>query len=202
MNLPTEIYNNAIKNFEFIHDYGIKYIFNLHNFNNDLKPKCSDEVAFSILKNIYIDFIEFFTNKELEFQADDKFILSFLSNLECQIVLPGKPIIQRGEQLEYLYLIAKGSVFVYSHKDGNLIATLPTHWHFGDYQLFLDTRSNVSYCASPDEKVFLYVLNKDIFLNLWREFENHLEFFMKRALETRKLFKRLIIRSYTQYVSN
>lgn len=169
---------------------------------NNWSQVFEERFLFKNLINIYLEFIHLFSNNDLDFKSDDKFILTFLSNLEWQIVLPNKPIIQRGEQLDYLYLIAKGNVHVYSHKRGNLIAVLPKNWFFGDYQLFLDTRSNVSFYSPPNEKVFLYILQKDIFLELWREYEDHLEFYMKRALETRKLFKRLIIKSYIQTVTN
>ena len=192
--LPSEIYKNSIENLELIHDYGIKYVIGLFGFSEQLNPRLRNQIVYENLKNIYLEFLDFFSNHEINFQSDDKFILSFLSNLECQVFLPNKRIIERGEQLEYIYLIAKGSVQVLSHGHKNWLAILPQYWYFGDYQIFLDARSNVSFYASPIEKAFLYVLSKNIFLDLCREYEDHLNFYMKRALETRKLFKRLIIK--------
>ena len=200
--LPQEIYNSSLENLDLIHDYGVKFVMNLFGFYEQLNPRLRNKFAYANLKNIYIKFIDFFVNKDLHFQSDDKFILRFLSNLEWQVFLPNKTIIERGEQLDWIYLIAKGSVHVYSHRQGNLLTVLPKGCFFGDYQIFLDAGSNVSYYASPEEKVFVYTLHKSIFLEIWREYENHLDFYMKRALETRKLFKRLIIKNNAFYVSS
>ena len=134
--LPQEIYITTLDNLELIHDYGIKYVVELFGFSGQLNPRLRNQFLYENLKNIYIEFFDFFSNKDINFQSDDRFILNFLSNLEWQVYLPNKPIIERGEQLEYIYLIAKGSVEVYSHKQGNLLTVLPQYWYFGDYQIF------------------------------------------------------------------
>jgi signal-transduction protein with cAMP-binding, CBS, and nucleotidyltransferase domain len=78
----------------------------------------------------------------------------------------GSVIINRGEKSEYLYLIEKGEVIVAEHKFGAPLAYLPKYAIFGDYQLFLDTYSNVNFNASLNEKVYCYTLHKSIFLSL------------------------------------
>ena len=83
-----------------------------------------------------------------------------------------------------------------NHKDGDVIARLPRYSYFGDYQIFLDARSNVSYQACVDEDVVCYIIHKDKFLHLLQLHNNHTEFFMKRALTTRRMFKRLVIETY------
>lgn len=80
--LPPEIYTNSIKNVEFTYNYGISYIFRLNGLNEHLKPRLRNQLSYKNLKNIYIKFIDLFANNELGFKSDDKFILSFLSNLE------------------------------------------------------------------------------------------------------------------------
>jgi signal-transduction protein with cAMP-binding, CBS, and nucleotidyltransferase domain len=95
-----------------------------------------------------------------------------------------------------LYFIANGSVLVLNHKDGDVIARLPRYSYFGDYQIFLDARSNVSYQACIDEDVVCYIIQKDKFLGLLELHDKHIGFFMKRALATRRMFKRLVLKSH------
>lgn len=80
--LPLEIYSNTLENLEMIHDYGIKYVTNLFGFYEQMNPRLRNQFAYQNLKNIYLEFTDFFSNREVEFESDDKFILSFLSNLE------------------------------------------------------------------------------------------------------------------------
>jgi signal-transduction protein with cAMP-binding, CBS, and nucleotidyltransferase domain len=95
-----------------------------------------------------------------------------------------------------LYFIAKGNVLVLNHKDGDVIARLPRYSYFGDYQIFLDARSNVSYQACVDQEVVCYIIHKDKFLHALQMHDKHTGFFMKRALATRRMFKRLVIKSH------
>jgi signal-transduction protein with cAMP-binding, CBS, and nucleotidyltransferase domain len=119
-----------------------------------------------------------------------------MSEFESQLFLPGKVLLERGEQCEYLYFIAKGSVLVVNHTDGDAVARLPRFSFFGDYQIFLDSRSNVSYQACVDEDVVCYIVHKDKFLHLLELHDKHTGFFMKRAITTRRMFKRLVIESH------
>lgn len=67
---------------------------------------------------------------------------------------PGSVIINRGEKNEYLYLIEQGEVIIAEHKFGAPLAYLPQYAMFGDYQLFLDTYSNVNFNASLNRNVY------------------------------------------------
>jgi signal-transduction protein with cAMP-binding, CBS, and nucleotidyltransferase domain len=84
---------------------------------------------------------------------------------------------------------------VLNHKDGDVIAKLPRYSFFGDYQIFLDARSNVSYKACADQDIVCYTIHKDKFLHALQLHDKHTPFFMKRALATRRMFKRLVIKS-------
>lgn len=99
----------------------------------------------------------------------------------------------RGEVIDNLYLIESGQVEVYDRNNGEQLAVLPTHGYFGDYQILLDTRSNVSFKSHTKSKVICYTINKDKFIRLLNAHPSHTQFFMERAMCTRRLFKRLVI---------
>lgn len=65
-----------------------------------------------------------------------------------------------------LMFIEKGQVIVKDSYEGEVIAILPSHCFFGDYQIFLDTNSNVCFKASPQGKVICYTIDKERFLEL------------------------------------
>ena len=153
------------------------------------------------MKTHYLNFIDFFVCEEVNFQADDRFIMKFLVSLDCQIFIQGNTIIDRGEITDCIYLIQKGTVDVFNHKNGEIIAELPKFSYFGDYQALLDTWSNVSFVAGPNERVIWYTLQKDRFINLLSQFPGHLQFYMERALSTRRLYK-LLIHKIHQELSN
>lgn len=44
--LPNEIYTNSTDNVKLIYNYGIRYIFNLNNFYEQLKPSLRREISF------------------------------------------------------------------------------------------------------------------------------------------------------------
>ena len=120
------------------------------------------------------------------------FIKEFLMSLNCQTFLPNSKIISRGENFENLYLIESGSVIVSDRNNGSDIAILKRYSYFGDYQIFLDVRSNVWYKSHKSSKVVWYILNKNKFIDLWNDYPGHIQFFMERSLCTRRLYKRLI----------
>jgi len=199
--LPYEIFKESLNNVSATYKYGVKYVFNMFDFAEQLKPQDRKQLTFYNLKRLYIDFQDFFYDEDVKFQANDRFISRVLTNFECSNFLFGKTILERGEQCENLYFIGSGKVLVKNHKDGEVIAILQRYSVFGDYQIFLDTRSNLSFVCPDDEEVTCYTLPKDKFLDLCHRNQNHVEFFMKRALITRRLFKRLVIRSHDQEVN-
>ena len=50
---------------------------------------------------------------------------------------------------------------------------LPDHSFFGDYQVILDTRSNISYYAGDNGETVLFALEKELFLKLIQESCGH-----------------------------
>jgi hypothetical protein len=143
--LPHELFSESLFNVGTNYEYNIKFVFSLFTFFDELPPKIKKILVVYHLKEFYVHFKHFFWNKDLGFQADDRFITDFFINTDLHVYLPGKTIIERGEQLDHVYLIAVGDVHVLNHKEGDVISILPTYCSFGDYQIFLDARSNVSY---------------------------------------------------------
>jgi hypothetical protein len=196
VDIPLEVYVDSIKTIGATYKYNVKYLFSMFGFFEHMKPITRKRLVLITLQDIYVQFKDFFWNEHLEFQAKDRFIIQFITEFESKIFLPGKVLLERGEQCEHLYFIAKGSVLVMNHKDGDVIARLPRFSFFGDYQIFLDARSNVSYQACIDEDVVCYIIHKDKFFHLLQLHNNHIEFFMKRAITTRRMFKRLVLKSH------
>lgn len=187
--LPHEIYKEALESIETTYKYQISRVFNEGNFINELKPNLKNQLIWNSLYKHYLNFRHFFYDKARGFTSNDKFITKFMISLECNSFCPGSTIIERGSEVEYLYLIASGKVVVSDHHIGEPIAVWPTFWYFGDYQIFLQTCSNVSFRASYFGTVFCYMLPKDRFLDLWNMYPDHLSFFTARALETRRFYK-------------
>ena len=69
--------------------------------------------------------------------------MKFLISLECQNFLPGNEIIGRGDIVESLFLIEKGTVDILDQKNGEYLAQLNKSNFFGDYQILLNIKSNV-----------------------------------------------------------
>ena len=81
-------------------------------------------------------------------------------------------IISKGDTLNYIYFIEKGSVFISNYNNEEPMIYLPQYSFFGDYQVILDIQSNVTYHWGNSETV-LFGLRKDLFLNLIQESCGH-----------------------------
>lgn len=125
--LPHELFSSSLFNVGTNYEYNVRFVFYLFSFFEELPPKLKKILVVYHLKEFYIHFKNFFWNKDLGFQADDKFITNFLINTDLHVYLPGKTIIERGEQLDHVYLIAVGEVHVLNHKQGDVISILPTY---------------------------------------------------------------------------
>ena len=143
--LPNEILNKAIEHLEDSYQYDIYYLLNIDNFIDQLKPSQKSDILINLLKNRYLDFYNFFNCDEVGFKSHNMFVKEFLTSLSWQTFLPNSPIISRGENLENLYLIESGKVIVSDRENGSEIAVLKKYSFFGDYQIFLDARSNDSF---------------------------------------------------------
>ena len=185
--------NKASDNLDESYHYDINYILNIDSFLDQLKPSQKKEVIFAALKTHYMNFYQFFNWDEVGFKSKDMFVKDFLLSLNCQTFLSDSPIISREEICEHLYLIESGKVIVSDRNKGTDIVVLKEHWFFGDYQIFLDARSNVSYRSHKSSKVIWYTIEKSRFIDLCNEYQGHTQFFMERSLCTRRLYKRLMI---------
>lgn len=100
---------------------------------------------------------------------------------------------QKGDHLDYIYFIEKGSVIISDYFDEKPMVKLPQYSFFGDYQVILDTRSNVTYYAGNSETV-LFGLEKQLFLNMIQEPCGHYDHpILKDANEHLPAFQRVII---------
>ena len=163
MDLPNEVISKALENIEMTYKYQIKDVLMNCEFFTDLKPSLINNLVVSLVSKHYLNFRDFFYNKYPNFKSCDGFISRFMVNLEWKIFLPGMNIINRGEQMDSLYLIEEGIVAVTEHKYGYPLAFLPRFSFFGDYQVLLNIWSNVSFTASLNKKVIWFWLDKDIF---------------------------------------
>jgi len=105
--MPIEIFEEAHGNLDATYKFRVSEVFKENNFITHLKPALSKRLLLDVLKNYYVHFKEFFWDEAVDFQANDKFIMKFLTSMECQIFLPNSPIIQRGEQIDCIYLIGE-----------------------------------------------------------------------------------------------
>jgi signal-transduction protein with cAMP-binding, CBS, and nucleotidyltransferase domain len=106
--------------------------------------------------------------------------------------MAGDRIVGRGEIFDELFLIQSGEVFVHPSSADSPIAKLSEGAYFGDYQIFLDTRSNVAFVAHSKSILTCHFIEKKRFLELCNRYKGHTQFFMERATSTRRLYKRLI----------
>jgi hypothetical protein len=158
MDIPFEIFSKVAENLEITYNYRISTVFNEYDFLYELKPKLVKQLVFEVLKKYYIQFKEFFWCEQVGFQADDKFIMKMLVGMEWQVFLSQQVILGRGETADCVFLIEEGEVEVMDHLSGDVLAVLSQSNFFGDYQILLDTRSNVCFRASPDSKVICFTL--------------------------------------------
>lgn len=82
------------------------------------------------------------------------------------IFLPGKKIINKGEYMDYIYFIEKGTVIIKDYFGDKKMIELTEGDYFGDYQVLLETRSNISYETPENEEVILFALYKSKFLEV------------------------------------
>jgi CRP-like cAMP-binding protein len=61
-----------------------------------------------------MNFIHFFVDEKIGFQADDGFVMGLLSKMTCIVFQKGEKIVGRQEKIDKLYFIIKGQVTVKS----------------------------------------------------------------------------------------
>ena len=164
--LPPEIFVDCLRYLDMLYSYEVKYIFDSQEFYDQLMPKVKTKLVFECLKNYYIKFHSFFHDPILKFQAPDKFINDCLIAIEPKVFVAGQTIISRKELMDYIYFIEKGKVVITDQFDTKTIIELSQGDYFGDYQIILETRSNIKYSAHPDNEVVLFALHKDNFLEV------------------------------------
>ena len=191
LTLPHEIYKRALSNLDMTYNYSYNYVFYSNEFYSQIKPRLKSELLVSTLSQQYIKFINFFACPDLNFQSSERFIMQVLANLECVSFLPDGNIINRGEQVDYIYFVEKGSIQVSKVDNGLPYATMPRYSFVGDYQVLLGICSNATFKAHSHDYVVCYILAKPALLQLLNKYPRHHEFMLDRAISTRKLFKRL-----------
>ena len=189
--LPHEILERALSNLDMTYNYSYNYVFYSNEFYSQIKPRLKSELLVSTLSQQYIKFIDFFTWQDLNFQSSERFIMQVLVNLECVSFLPEGSIINRGEQVDYIYFIEKGTVTVSKMDDGLPYAVMPRYSFIGDYQVLLGICSNATFKAHSSDYAVWYILARPVLMQLLNKYPRHHEFLLDRAISTRKLFKRL-----------
>lgn len=164
--LPPEVYRDSEKFLDVIYNYEVRYIFQSQDFNDQLIPSVRRNLAYQCLKNYYIKFKYFFYEPRLGFQAPEKFINDCLINIEPRVFMPGHRIFSRNEYMDHIYFIEKGSVIVKDYFDHKQIIRLEEGDFFGDYQILLEIRSNISYDVSEDEELVVFALKKEKFFEV------------------------------------
>ena len=86
------------------------------------------------------------------------------------------------------------------HNNGDVIINLPQYSVFGEYQILLNSRSNVCFNTCPDEKVVCFTVPKDIFIKMLSRFKGHTEFYTERALAQRRAYKRMISKLHEEMI--
>jgi len=143
------------------------------------------------LKEYYIKFKHFFKEQKCNFQASDRFIMKILSGLECRCFKPGEQIIKRGDKLQYLYFIFKGSALIMDEKEEKPLIVLPKYSWFGDYQIFMGSKSNVGVISSNDADTVCLCLDASKFLDHCKEHRGHYSFYLERSLARRRYWRRV-----------
>ena len=189
--LPHEIYMKALEKIEYTYKYMIKRIITKNEYINEMNPPLFNNLIYTMFEEKYMNYRDFFYNKKLKIEWEDLFITKFFASLTCKSYSAGMPIVNRGEIVEHLYLIEQGAVVVAAHTSGAVLAYIPQHGFFGDYQILLNTCSNTSFIASLDDQVVCLTIHKNDFLDLCRTYPSSRQFFIERALASRKLYKRL-----------
>jgi signal-transduction protein with cAMP-binding, CBS, and nucleotidyltransferase domain len=164
------VINDTIKYLDIMYKYQLQYIFDSEDFYEQMKPSMRKILSFECLKNYYIRYKEFFHNPELQFQAPDKFIMKCLFAFEYKIFPPGVEIISRGERTNDVYFVGKGTVLIRDYFDEKPIMEVPQYSFFGDYQVLLDVRSNLTFYAGEEGDVVLFALGSDKFMKLLDEY--------------------------------
>jgi hypothetical protein len=98
INIPLEVYVNSIKAIGSTYKYNVKQLFSMFGLFEHMKPITRKRLVLITLKNIYVQFKDFFWNEHLGFQASNRFIIQFVTEFESQLFLRGKVLLQRGEE--------------------------------------------------------------------------------------------------------
>lgn len=68
--------------------------------------------------------------------------------------------------MDYVFLIEKGNVIVKDYFNEKPLFALKPGDFFGDYQVLLETRSNLTFEAAKNDEVILFGINKKLFLEV------------------------------------
>ena len=198
LELPNEVYDEGLEYIGVIYRYQISRVLNEGSILSQIKPRLRKELVSHTLSTTYLNFRDFFYDPDSNFSAHDNFIYKFLTTMDSIMFCPDTSIISRGDPVDNIYLIAKGSVVVYDHNIGEHIATIPYHGYFGDYQILLNTNSNLSFKAPVNKPVICYKLDKQTFLTLLNDYKGHYDHYLSKAVENRREYKVMVKQRYLE----
>jgi signal-transduction protein with cAMP-binding, CBS, and nucleotidyltransferase domain len=95
--------------------------------------------------------------------------------------------------MDFLFFFTKGTAVIRTKDDSADLVKLPKYSWFGDYQIFIGSRSNFTVRAAQDKDTICLVLHKDDFLEFCTELKRHYAFFFERALARRRYWNRLSV---------
>lgn len=133
-------------------------------------------------------------------------MIAVVTKLKSQMHDPGDLIIERGQELKELHLVAQGKCELYGYFTDNtgeefraLIVNLPTCSWYGDFQIMLDIKTTFELYASTEkpkdeggffgnnnknsspDKILTYTLDADTLIELCKQYPVFRRFLLLRA---------------------
>ena len=130
------------------------------------------------------------------FEAGNEFINKFITNMYSKFQMPGTQMIDIGESFTELMMIERGVVTLWiDHHNGREITEyqffiLPSLSFFGDYQILYDLNSQARYKSGDNTITRTMNLSQEVLIKLMDNYPQARQFYMKRAWERRKEFRR------------
>lgn len=106
--------------------------------------------------------------------------------LNSRLAFQKKEIIAYGDIADALYFVQEGLVYGRLEEREEVFYLEAGSW-FGDYQIFLNLRSNFSYCAKSDIVTLIYIKRNKL-IELLSDYPQIRSRFQKRAVARRKAF--------------
>jgi hypothetical protein len=112
-----------------------------NEFFKRLSPNLRQQLSFTLLESYYQKFFFFFNDLDGQQFADDIFIRRVLTNLDCQVYLKDRTIIEVNQNLASVYFCYQNGVRLINPFTGLAIVDLPEGSFFGELQVLLGIKS-------------------------------------------------------------